>query len=362
MATNGGIFSEVKTGVSGASLDKLAGLRTEAKNSTQEPGESGHGSETLDALRKRARAKFYSSNLAVGLANLNSPLQKSYWGTFHCSEVLEQIGKKITTRYCGQRWCTVCSRIRTGKLINGYHGPLSLLPEKMFVTLTLPNVPGAELRATILEMIATSKIIQDTLRQRHTRGKQAWQLVGLRKLECTYNWRSREFHPHFHFIVSGEAAAEALRAEWLARVPTATIKAQDIRLAREGSEKELFKYFSKLVTNVDGVRLTLLEPLDVIFQAMKGLRVFQPIGGLKHVSEDILDVQSVEVEGIESAPYHAYIKWYWSDWFYLETGEALTYNVPSEQMENLVKNTIPNLPLNYEKTTRKRRENGVKTP
>ena len=351
MATNGGVFSEVKTGVSGASLDKLGQLGTEARNSTQEPGESGHGSETLDALRKRARAKFYGSNLAVGLANLNSPLQKGYWATFHCAGVLEQIDNKITTRYCGHRWCPVCNRIRTGKLINGYSGPLSLLPEKMFVTLTLPNVPGVELRATIIAMIVISQAIQDKFKRRYQRGTQAWKLVGLRKMECTFNWRTGLFHPHFHFIISGKAAADALLTEWLARVPTATIKAQHICPTRAGSEKELFKYFSKLVTDVDGVRVTLLEPLNTIFQAMQGLRVFQPIGLKKDVSEDVLDVQSVEVEGIKPAPEHTYFQWDRSDWVNHETAEALTGYLPSEQAETLVKNIVLNLPLNYVKTT-----------
>lgn len=351
MATNGGIFSEVKTGVSGASLDKLEQLGTRARNTAQEPGESGRGTEKPRGLVKRARAKYFSSNLAVKLANLESPLRNSYWKTYRCVGVLEQVGNKLTGRYCGHRWCTVCNRIRTAKLMNGYTGPLSLLPEKMFVTLTLPNVPGPKLRATIEGMIKTSQTIQVKFRKRHTRGLQDWHLVGLRKLECTYNWRSRNFHPHFHFIISGKVAAEALQAEWLARFPTATIKAQHICPTRHGSENELFKYFSKLVTTVDGVRFSLLKPLDVIFQAMQGLRVFQPIDLKKDVSEDVADVQSVVVEGIEHAPEHTYWQWDWSTWVNHETAEALAPYVPSEQMDNLVENMVPDLPLNYEKTT-----------
>ena len=344
MANDGGIFYAVKAGATVPPLDKLEQLGTRARNPAQEPGESGRGSETLGALRKRARAKFYSLRLAVGLANLNSPLQKSYWGTYHCAGVLEQVGDKITTRYCGHRWCTVCNRIRTAKLMNGYSGPLSHLPEKMFVTLTLPNVPGAELRATIMAMTAHSQAIQDKFKKRRKRKLQDWQLVGLRKLECTYNWRTRQFHPHFHFIISGEAAADALRSEWLARVPTATIEAQHICPTRQGSENELFKYFSKLVTNVDGVRFSLVEPLNVIFVAMQGLRVFQPIGLKKDITEDVADVQSVVVQGIEQVPEHTYWQYDWSDWVNHETGEARTGYLPSEQMETLVKNIIPNLP------------------
>lgn len=325
----------------GAPLDKLEQLGTNAKCATNEAGEAGTRSEPLGALRKRARAKYYSGHLAINLAQLNSPLKRSYLVThFQCAATLEQKDTKVTARYCGHRWCVVCNRIRTAQLLNGYAAPLAALSEKYFVTLTLPNVPGAELRATLCQMTKTMQAIQDKFKKRHRRGLQPWQLVGLRKLECTYNAKAGNYHPHLHFVISGAEAAKALIAEWLERTPTATDKAQDMREAKDGTANELFKYFAKLVTKQDGKNITLTEPLDTIFQAMRGLRVFQPIGIKKDVPEEIENLQSVEVEGITPAPEHRYFEWVegGSDWVNSETGEALTGYLPSPQMDELIEN------------------------
>lgn len=328
-------------------LDNIEQLGTRRKpKAPSSEGNTGEGGEVepFQALRKRARAKLYTKGVSGGLWMLDSPLKKSYGTTFYqCAETLEQIGTKVTSRYCGHRWCLVCNRIRTANLIKGYEGPLSQLEDLQFVTLTLPNVSANDLRETIEQMIKQSQTIQDYFKKRKQRGLQGWQLVGLRKLESTYNYKTGDYHPHFHFLISGKEAAEALVKEWLKRVEVASWEAQDVRKAGKGSEKELFKYFAKMVTKVDGKNATLLEPLDVIFQAMRGLRVFQPMGGLKKVSEEIDEVKAVEVAGIEAVKETAYWKWDISDWVNTETGEARTGYLPSEQAEELNSNIFNNV-------------------
>jgi prophage antirepressor-like protein len=307
-----------------ASLDTLAQLVTDPKD--------------IGFLGKRARAKTFTVPLSVKLASLNSDLKKSYWNSYYCNESLTQEGNKITGKYCNNRWCSVCNRIRTAKLIQGYNVPLSELENKQFVTLTLPNCEGIELRKTIDFMLKTVKTIQDVIKMRHHRGKQDWQLVGIRKLECTYNYKTSTYHPHFHFLIDGEVAAKELVNEWLKRVPGTSSKAQDIRKADKGAETELFKYFSKIVTKTEKGFTTFVEPLDVIFTAMRGLRVFQPIGLKKDVSEDIEDIITEEIAGIEEK----FVKWKWSnhDWVDMSTGEVLTGYIPSDSMNRLIDNII----------------------
>ena len=307
-----------------ASLDTLAQLVTDPKD--------------IGFLGKRARAKTFTAPLSVKLASLNSDLKKSYWNSYYCNDSLTQEGNKITGKYCNNRWCSVCNRIRTAKLIQGYNVPLSELENKQFVTLTLPNCEGIELRKTIDFMLKTVKTIQDVIKMRHHRGKQDWQLVGIRKLECTYNYKTSTYHPHFHFLIEGEVAAKELVNEWLKRVPGTSSKAQDIRKADKGAETELFKYFSKIVTKTEKGFTTFVEPLDVIFTAMRGLRVFQPIGLKKDVSEDIEDIITEEIAGIEEK----FVKWKWSnhDWVDMSTGEVLTGYIPSDSMNRLIDNII----------------------
>jgi DNA-damage-inducible protein D len=313
-----------------ASLDTLAQLGTNLK---VEPISIGF-------LAKRARAKTFTVPLSINLASLNSDLKKSYWNTYYCNDTLTQVGNKITGKYCNNRWCSVCNRIRTMNLIKGYHIPLEELDDKHFVTLTLPNCKGEELRETIDFMLKSCKKVQEVFKKRHLREKQDWQLVGIRKLECTYNNKTNTYHPHFHFLIEGKIAANELVNEWLKRVPTASSKAQDVRKADKGAETELFKYFTKIVTKTEKGFVTFIEPLDVIFTAMQGLRVFQPIGLKKDVSEDIADQNSQEIDGIEER----YAKWKWvrrgHDWIDRSTGEVLTGYIPSDNVNTLIGNMI----------------------
>lgn len=315
----------------GASLDTLAQLGTRLEKQGKDKVED-------NPLKKRARAKHYGVAVATQLTLLSSPLEKSYRNSIYCASVLEQDGAKFTGRYCKARWCPVCNRIRTAKLIHGYAAPLAALEDSHFVTLTIPNVPAADLRAAIDYMLVTVKRFQEAYKKRFQRRQQNWQLKGLRKLECTHNAREDTFHPHFHFIVEGEAAARALVADWLQALPDASYKAQKAQKAYEGANHELFKYFTKLVTKQpDGRRVTDTRALDIIFQAMQGRRVFQPIG-IRMVSEDIEELQAVETDAQPAG--NALWQWFGTDWANVETGECLTGYIPSRAMEQLVSDIL----------------------
>ena len=328
-------------------LDNIAQLGTERRKQKPSKG-AGNGAEggdveTLGTLGKRARAKTLTKSMTRGLYMLDSPLKKYYANTlFKCADTLTQVGTKMTSRYCNNRCCLVCNRIRTAKLIKAYEGPLSRLEDLHFVTLTLPNVNRYELKETIKRMTKIVQDIQNMFQRRQERGKQNWQLVGIRKLEATISATNGEFHPHFHFLISGKEAAKGLQSEWLRRVPSATYKAQDVRKATLGSHMELFKYFAKMVTKIDGKNATLTEELDVIFQAMSGGRVFQSMGGLKKVSEEVEALKAVEVAGIEAVEQITEWGWDESDWVNPETGEALTGYRPSPQIEELKNNVYRN--------------------
>lgn len=296
------------------SLDKLAQLAPPTFENT------------VIRLRKRAKAKYFTNSYTIPLASLKSPLQKSYNNTiFGCSNLLEQTDKKITTHYCNNRWCIVCNRIRTAKLINGYKIPLSELKDKQFVTLTIPNVSQENLRTTIKQMIKSFQDIKKIINKGNLKIK------GLRKLECTYNAIRNDFHPHFHFIVSDKDIANKIVYEWLKRYPDANIKCQDVRPCDNGSTMELFKYFSKIITK-DSIYI---QPLDVIFNAMRNLRVYQPLGITK-ITEDVDEIQSQIIDDLKSA--EKIWEWVDYDWVDKTTGECLTGYTPTDEMEKLIKN------------------------
>ena len=265
------------------SLDKLAASGTKPEK---------------DILLSRAKYKDFSYCLALSLSNIQgSPLHKSYRNTAFCASVLMLEGKKETSHYCGNRWCVVCNRIRTAKLINSYVPQILFMKNPYFVTLTIPNVDGKYLRAAFIGMNKGISKIVGKHKKRYQRGQQGWKINGIKKLECTYSKHLDNFHPHFHFIVDGKEAAEALVSDWLKIYPCADRKGQDIRKAGLGSEKELFKYFAKIITRLENNTFGVyVKSLDTIFCAMKGLQVFSNLGDIKPVNEEIEEIQAQDLD------------------------------------------------------------------
>jgi hypothetical protein len=314
-------------------LDKLAQLRPDdVKHTPKGPFTTdGKLSEVgRKTLQKRARAKYMTNGITDKLRRLDSELKQSYLNTFFCASILVQDGFKLTGRYCNNRWCLVCNRIRTAKLIVAYGDVLERLPDKHFVTLTIPNVPGADLHAAIRQMGVQIRRIQNQVFR-----KRGAPIVGVRKLECTYNAIRNDFHPHFHLVVSGAQAAADLVSEWLKTFPEACRAAQDYRPADLRATMELFKYFTKVLTKPRNGKATVYaSALDTIFGAMRGLRVFQPMGIRKDIPEDIEEIQAEIYRDLEDRETH----WDWvdNDWVDKSTGEVLSDYTPSENLKKLI--------------------------
>ena len=239
-------------------------------------------------LQKRARAKAFTNSYLFDLIDLKSPLQKSYWNTYYCSKTILQEGKKISSKYCNNRWCSTCNRIRTAKMINGYAGSIESFKDAQFVTLTIPNVKARDLSLAIDEMNNSLRAITKNLKKTYN-----IRLRALRKYECTYNNRTNEYHPHFHLIVDGLDSSIKLVDLWLNRFKKADIKGQDISKADSTSLIELCKYFTKIIAKDNDYNP---KALDIMFRAVKGKRTFQPIGIKKDVSEDVDEIQSQIIE------------------------------------------------------------------
>jgi hypothetical protein len=264
-------------------LDTLAQLSTGHHNDL-----ISKGLQQKLAFQKRARSKSFNQSFILDLVDLNSPLKDAYWSTFHCSSVLIQNESNVSSKYCKQRWCLVCNRIRTANMINGYKEPLSKLKETQFVTLTVVNPKGKHLKSTIEHMNESLKDIRKNLKKTY-----GITLKGLRKYECTYNEKDNTYHPHYHLIIEGKEQSEKLKELWLKKNPTSKHWCQVIEPTREGTEKELFKYMTKVITKDNDYNP---KALDIMFRAFKGKRTIQPIGIKKYVSEDIEEIQSQEIE------------------------------------------------------------------
>jgi len=318
---------------SGYSLDKLELLNHYQSECGFQPN-TPPPNKGLHTLKKKAKNKWFSNQLSWALMQLDTPLKKAYQRTyFDCCNTLMQEGNKITSKYCGARWCNTCNRIRTAKLLNGYEKPLTNMQDLQFVTLTIRNVSKEELHHTIVGMQSNStNIIRSINRKYKSDGRK---FNGIRKIECTYNDDEDSYHPHLHFVVQGKDIANDLIDGWLRKYPTSAARyCQDRRDAY--NYKELFKYTTKIVTTskVDGQYKIFASALDTIFQAMKGMRTFQSFGDVKKVNEEIDNLQS---ETFDAVPYYDFVVWSYNgeDWVNMLDGSNLTNYKPSKGMIKL---------------------------
>lgn len=297
--------------------------KTKLVDSKEEPGKT---------LQKKAKKKYLSKGIAYHLYyETDSSLKKSYQNSMYCADVLapNKTQTKLTAKYCKNRWCPLCSSIRIAMLINGYAPQLKELSEPYFVTLTAPTVPAELLPERIKEFGKAFRQITKSYLSRKMGMK------GIRKAECTIRPQDL-YHYHFHIIIDKRVNAEHLVKRWLEIVPGALPQSQDLRPADEGSFIELFKYFTKLVVKNErtGIReIVDYKRLDIIFQALRGLRTFQPFGGLNPVTEDI-DEEELEANILISAD--SIFKWIMNDWVNLDTGECLTGYEPSQSLKRLI--------------------------
>ena len=285
---------------------------------------------TEEQLRyqKMTRKKHFGYYLSCHLyyKNEHSPIRKSYRNTMYCASVLMPTEKGLRAKYCKNRWCPTCQSIRIAKLICGYASQLDEMCDPYFVTLTGPTVPAEKLKDRIKEFGSTWRLITKT----NYWG--AHKPNGIRKAECTLR-PDGHYHYHYHVIIDGRENAEWLISQWLDRVKGSNIKAQDMRQVRPGEYIEIFKYFTKLISTdkLAGKehRYIDFERLNVVFETLKGTRVYQPFGKIKPIKEEIDDDQLICE--VSSEEYLRFWRWMTGIGYVSNEGEILAgdYELPS---------------------------------
>ena len=335
------------------SLDKLVRL------DQREPhGGKGVLIESMETLANRANAKFISMQVAIALvkANPDSILSNSYQNSTGCSSAIHLDNGESHTKYCKNRWCMVCNRIRTAELINKYVPVVQEWgADAWFTTVTIPNVQGKALQPAMEQMHEVFTKIK-----RRMKRTLDMQFVAIRKIECTYNPKRDDYHPHYHIIFKGAESAETFKNQWLKYYPGTKEVGQDVRQADTGGLKELFKYFTKLFAkNSAGKWEFDAKKMDVIFRAMYTKRTIQPYGFKLSEYEEIIEEADTdnmdEIEEIQEAvdeetetdaepishPADGIYRWRYDNWYHQDTGEALTNFEPTEKMLQLSKNIKP---------------------
>lgn len=314
-----------------SALDTLAQLASKGS-------EVPEGKDLKRVFRKRAWAKSFSNMLAFTLVSQvpDSPLIKQYRNTLYCSSLLIQEDTKITSKYCGQRWCGVCNGIRTGKNIKRFKPAFEKLKEPMFLTLTAPTVSANDLKKEISLRLAQFSRVVKTLKQFLRRSGQPDQIQIIRKIEVTYT--KGKYHPHFHCIIEGKENAERILEYWMLARPDANQEAQNIEVANIGSLNELFKYTTKLVFGKKGEKkLYPAHVLDTIFLALSTRRTFQTYGNLEQAIEEIEEYQT---QGFNIPAENQTFVWIneYKNWLNQETGELIVDSPNYKDLKSIFEN------------------------
>lgn len=165
-------------------------------------------------------------------------------------EPVQKQKKILYTESCKSRYCARCQSmkaVRDGLKI--YTLANYLKKEKsrrfLFLTLTVPNVKGDELKK---EIKAINKAFDVMMRR-----KQFEQFTGfIAKLEITYNRKRDDFHPHLHVLFSVEKdyfkksnneylERDDLLEHWRSVMDNENITQVDIRALKDSNEKDLIK-------------------------------------------------------------------------------------------------------------------------
>jgi len=314
-----------------SALDTLAQLASVGK-------EVPEGKNLKRVFRKRAWSKSFSNMLAFTLVSQvpDSPLIKQYRNTLYCSSLLIQEETKITSKYCGQRWCAVCNGIRTGKNINRFKPAFEKLKQPMFLTLTAPTVSADQLKQEISARLSQFSLAVKTLKQNLRRKGLPDQIQIIRKLEVTYS--KGKYHPHFHCIIEGEENAERILKYWMLARPDADQEAQNIKIANIESLNELFKYTTKLVFGQKGEKkLYPASVLDTIFLALSTRRTFQTYGNLEQAVEEIEEYQT---QGFNIPAENQTFVWIneYKNWLNQDTGELIVDSPNYKDLESIFAN------------------------
>jgi hypothetical protein len=149
-----------------------------------------------------------------------------------------------------------------------------------------------------------------------------------------------------HAMVRGHAQANALVAAWLKRFPDASPYAQDVVQADRRAVGELFKYSTKLASDkrdADGSRRVVpFYALDVVFEAQRGLRLWQAVGVTAVDADALDDAAELLVEVGTEAPTRKDETVQWTglqgctDWVDLKTGDCLSGYEPGRHERALL--------------------------
>lgn len=235
-----------------------------------------------------------TQKMVLGLVDVSKKygfpeMKKCYWNTYHCQNRLYTSYGRVYGNYCKNRFCTLYCANRKAYIIKRYLPVIQTWEKPCLVTLRIKSIPHYRLKGAMKLMLNELRAITETYRKRNQRGT-GIKLVGIRSLESNHNPVKKTYNPYFHCIVANLQMAEILVKEWQQRSNSGwtNSRAQNNTPIYNNllSLIEVVKYGSKIFTEPDlnkkakskGSEKIYTGAFNNIFNAMKGLRIFERFG------------------------------------------------------------------------------------
>lgn len=322
---------------------------------------SGKGTDILNnpSLANRAKRKVITRKMILSLIDVVKEKDEperanAYWNSYHCQNKVIISENRLYSKYCKNRFCTVCCAIRKADTINRYLPVISQWKDVHFVTLTVKACKAERLDTLIKGMQRAFELIHNRCKKRHQRGK-GIKLIGIKSLECNFNPEKKTYNPHFHIIVPTREIALLLKKEWLEQWRPKDKSTNRYKFTNPGGQKiskvtslehsliETIKYGSKIFTEADLKKKGKLKippmiyayALDNILVAMKGKRIFDRFG---------FNLPKQAPKESSSRLVENYERWLFrptsTDWINENTGECLTGYIQNPELIFLLNECI----------------------
>lgn len=274
-------------------------------------------SKYLDKVVSKKQQNVKLNNILIDLLNEIDISDKTVQNIRNCNSFIGLVAdydelnyKKVAANSCKNRFCPICSYSRACK--NALHIKLMLdyiqdcfKYEFIFLTLTVPNCSGFELRSVIKRMNDAFHLLFKY------KALKSISEGYIKKLEVTYNKVLDSYHPHFHILIavnknyfndSRKYISHALILQlWQKAYKDSSITQVNIKKANpENVSMELAKYISK-----DSNYLYSSEVFKNIYNGLKHLKEFSFSGVFKDSRILLKNGKLDKYKTLEN------INWYW---------------------------------------------------
>ncbi len=241
----------------------------------------------------------------------------------HCGDYLvmaedepRENRKLLSGYFCRQRLCSGCAwrrSVKAAQCLSAISAKLAAEGRVMLmITLTIPNVPGPELRDSF-------RHLYESWHKFMRRKRYACWADNVRKLEVTYNRERDDYHPHLHALVyvrpgyfKGKTyiSQAQLLEDWRAVTKQPEITQVDLRRCRDRGESNGIVEVAKYTVKASDYNHS-QDVFNTMYKALKHTRLMTFGGQCKELRDAYQRGELSEYDELETTKYVYRVVYMW---------------------------------------------------